>query len=208
MDNTSWPRRIRSFLLIYIACAVMFQLGGATPDWGPQSSLEAFSAGLFGMLAWMALVLAKRKHAASRAFWIASFVALVILGLDEFFEIHESIQLGTGSESDHLKVGLWLGAAGALALVHWLERPSRGAQMAMAMGYAAHTLYLVAEVGDGGYFHMPGVSAATTALAEDVFELLMLSMYLFAFSAIDSESAQSDTEEEEEPRLTDGSRAA
>ncbi len=195
-----WPRRILSFLTVYVACALLFQLGGATPSWGPGSSLEAFSAGLFAMLAVMALVLAKRTAGWHKAFWVASFCALAALGADEVFELHESGSAGLAT--DHLKVGLWIGAAGALAIVHWLERPSRGAQAAMAVGYALHTVYLVAELGDGGYFNLP-LAEATLELSEGIAEVLMLSAYLLAFGAMATEPDEvEEARELDEPPAT------
>jgi len=183
------PLRLRSFLLVYIACALLFQLGGATPSWGPSSLLEAFCAGLFVMLAVMCLALTKRATGLHRFFWLASCCALVVLGVDEFFELHGSVPLGFAQETDHLKVLLWIGSGGALALVHWLEKPSRAAQLAMALGFLMHTLYLAAEVGDGGYYQLP-LGEDVVHLAEEVFELLMLSAYLFAFGTIESETRE------------------
>jgi hypothetical protein len=183
------PLRLRSFLFVYIACALLFQLGGATPAWGPSSLIEAFCAGLFVMLAVMCLALTKRAAGLHRLFWLASGLALVALGVDEFFELHESAALGFASETDHLKVILWIGSGAALALVHWFERPSRVAQLAMAFGFLMHTLYLAVEVGDGGYYQLP-LGEGVIRLAEEGLELLMLSAYLFAFGTIESETRE------------------
>ena len=78
------------------------------------------------MLALMGLLLARRTSGWRRAFWSVSLVALATLGVDELFDLHESS--GVGLVADHMKVVLWLGAAGALAVIHWLERPGRGAR--------------------------------------------------------------------------------
>jgi len=198
------PLRLRTFLLVYVACALLFQLGGATPAWGPSSLLEAFCAGLFVMLAVLCLVLTRRATGLHRAFWLVSCLALVVLGVDELFELHESAPVGFLRETDHLKVLLWLGAGGALALVHWFERPSRAAQLALVIGYAMHTLYLAVEVGDGGYYQLP-LEPGTIRLIEELFELMMLSAYLFAFGSIESESrevpVESGADSEESQRL-------
>ena len=178
--------RLPSFLLVYAACAFVFQLGGATPRWGPASPLEAFCAGLFGMLAWMSLLLALRTSGWRRVFWLASLTGLAALGVDELFDLHESSRIGHAA--DHLKVGLWIGAAGALAVVCWIERPSRGARAAMLLGFFMHSSYLALEIGDGGYFRLPLLSTATLELGEGLCELAMLSAYLYAFGAIASES--------------------
>jgi len=182
-----WGRRVSTFLTIYLACALMFGLGGATPEWGPDSLLEAFSAGLFGMLAVTALVLARQAGGWRRAFWVVSMIALVAFALDEVLEVHESV--GLGLAGDPFKVLLWVGAGGALAFVHWLERPSRGAQRAMLLGFVLHGLYLVAEVGDGGYFRLPYLSEQSRELIEGLAELSMLSAYLLAFGEMAAESS-------------------
>lgn len=190
---TSEPLRLRSFIAVYISCALLFQMGGATPSWGPSSLLEAFCAGLFVMLGVICLTLTRRAAGLHRAFWLASCFALILLGVDEFFELHESASPGFMRETDHLKVLLWIGAGGALALVHWFEKPSRAAQIAMAIGYAMHTFYLAVEVGDGGYYQLP-LGANAVRLLEELFELLMLSAYLFAFGSIESESREMEVE--------------
>jgi hypothetical protein len=189
---------MRSFLQVYVACAVLFQLGGATPAWGPSSLLEACCAGLFGMLAVVCLTLMRRSSGYSRGFWLVSGAALILLGVDEFFELHESLAVEFLSQTDHLKVLLWVGAGGGLALVHWIERPSRSAQWAMLLGFAMHTLYLLVEVGDGGYYQLP-LSAEVTRLTEEILELLMLSAYLFAFGSIEAESRECEPAIQAEP---------
>jgi len=190
--------RIRSYLQVYVACAILFQLGGATPSWGPSSLIEASCAGLFVMLAVTCLALMGRSSGYHRGFWLASCLALTLLGVDEFFELHESLSASFLSQTDHLKVLLWIGAGGGLALVHWLERPSRSAQWAMLVGFAMHTLYLLVEVGDGGYYQLP-LTPEVTRLTEEIFELLMLSAYLFAFGVIEAESREQEPESQAEP---------
>lgn len=178
-----------SFLIIYGACALMFQLGGATPSWGPSSALEAFSAGLFAMIALVTLGLARKATGWRAAYWFASSLAIAALGLDELFELHEAVELPILSEADHLKVALWLGAAGSLAVVHWMERPPRRAQAAMALGYALHTVYLILETGDGGYFRLP-MSAGLRDIGEELAILGMLSAYLISFWSISAVAAE------------------
>jgi hypothetical protein len=185
-DSHGPPLRVRPFLAVYVACALLFQLGGATPSWGPSSSLEAFSAGLLGMLAALCLVLMRRAAGWHRLFWLVSCLALALLGLDEFFELHESTALGRGGNAEALKVALWIGAAGALFLVLRFERPTRAARLAMCAGYGLHTLYLVAELGDGGAYRLP-IGEGGLRVAEDLLELAMLTAYLFAFGSLESE---------------------
>ena len=202
------PRdRVLPFLAIYLAFALIVQVVGATPAWGPQSSLEALCAGLFMMLAMTAVLLSRETVGWHRWFWLASGGALVVLGLDEFFEIHESIGLGGPGQADHLKLALWVGAGAAFAVVHWLERPSRLCQVSMATGLLMHTLCMVVEVGDGGYFRLPLSPGAATFL-EDLFELLMLSAYLFAFDTILAECAPAELGADDAPEPREPGKAA
>lgn len=70
------------------------KLGGLTTlfDLGRENNApSAFSSVVFWLCAWAAYTISKSQSASTRASWIATSVLMVLLGFDEFSQLHERL---------------------------------------------------------------------------------------------------------------------
>jgi hypothetical protein len=84
-----------------------------------------------------------------------SCAALFVLAMDEIFQFHERTEKLELFDDDYLKVIYWLATAFVFRLVFRMEEPSLTARCAILTGYLFHSLYILVELGDGGFFRIP-----------------------------------------------------
>ncbi len=114
---------------------------------------------------------------AKQSAWLVACAALSVLAMDEYFGAHEFVERTQDIDDDHFKVVLWLMTAGVLSFICLAERVFRRITYTLLTGYGFHSLYILVEVGDGDYFRLPFASVHQLKYAEELFELLFLSLY-------------------------------
>lgn len=172
------------FLISYMACAAFFQSRGTVPMWSDMAPIEFFTSSLLWVLSFVCL-LTSTKHewfTGRFLFWAVSSAGLALLAMDERFAQHERTAELVGDD-DYFKIAAWIAAGVALYVVCRLERPRRSLMIILGVGYALHLMYLLVDLGDGEIFRIPYFETTTLRRSEEVFELLFLSSYLFAFVA-------------------------
>ena len=144
--------------------------------------MEYFTVGLLWMLSLTCLLKVGMFGGSTRrmVLWTAMCVALALLAIDEALEFHEVMDETVGDD-DHFKVILWLLTGAFLYVLHRLEGAPRRAAAPLIVGYLFHSLYILSEIGDGDYFHFPGVSLTALKWGEESCELFFLAAYLVAF---------------------------
>ena len=169
------------YLVIFAIVGLVAQALGSISAEQEGSPLEYFTSGLLWMLSLVALLSALQAlpQTSKSLFWFASSAALAALAIDESLGIHERTER-IGVNDDLAKIAMWVLVPLVLARVAKLGG-NRTVRNAFIVGYVLHACYLLVEVGDGEFFQLP-VSNARLKSAEEIFELLFLSCYMFGFA--------------------------
>ncbi len=170
------------FLACYALCAAILQSRSDIAPWLEAAPIEHFTVGLLWMLSLVCLLIAN-QYLRSRwklGFWLAACAALAVLAMDEIFSFHERTDAVVGDD-DYFKTVSWLLAGLVLYGICRMEAPPRRARRALGLGYVLHSLYIVADIGDGDYFQMPLVSIPRLRWSEEFLELFFLAAYLVGF---------------------------
>ncbi len=170
------------YLVLLVSAAVVTQLASPIPPGNEGSPFEFFTTGLLWMLSLVSLFSALRAASSRRefVFWLAASAALAILAIDEAIAIHERSEL-SGIDDDIVKVVMWVAVPFVLVYLVRMVRAPRLVRAAFAVGYVFHSLYIFVELGDGETFDLP-FATENLKYAEELFELLFLSCYLYAFA--------------------------
>ena len=180
---------VLGYVAAFVLTAVAVQALSSRPPSSEDAPIESFTTGLLFMLSLVAFLRAMSEvgNVKLSALWLASSGALALLAIDEFVAIPERSER-VGVNDDWVKVVMWIGAAFYLSIVARLERTSAASRRGMVIGYLFHSLYILVETGDGEFFSLP-LPIDVLKWAEEVFELLFLSGYLYAFVLLQLGSA-------------------
>jgi hypothetical protein len=179
--DTGW---LYAYILVFILCALIFQIKSSVPPWKDASPIEYFISSLLWMLSLTCLQIATENLSAKgRAlFWLAACGALAILAMDEIFAYHEHTEQLLGDD-DYFKIALVLMAGGVLYFLCWLEAaPSLVGRILLA-GYLVQILWILDDMGDGDFFRLP-FPIHVLWWAEEILELLSMAIYLLGFQAL------------------------
>ncbi len=176
------PLATAVYLVLLVSAAVVIQLASSIPASKEGSPFEFFTTGLLWMLSLVSLFSALRAASTRREvfFWLAASAALAILAIDEAFALHERSER-SGIDDDIVKVVMWVAVPFVLVYLVRMVQASRLVRVAFAVGYVFHSLYIFVELGDGELFDLP-FTIGKLKYAEELFELLFLSCYLYAFA--------------------------
>ena len=176
------PVAMAVYLVLLVSAAVVIQLASSIPASQEGSPFEFFTTGLLWMLSLVSLFSAFRAASTRREvfFWLAASAALAILAIDEAFAIHERSE-PSGIDDDIVKVVMWIAVPFVLVYLVRMVQASRLVRAALAVGYVFHSLYIFVELGDGETFDLP-FAIESLKWAEELFELLFLCFYLYAFA--------------------------
>ncbi len=169
------------FFACYISAALVTQVYSGVYPTFDGSPLDYFTGGALWILSAICLLngLARTENLKQVAFWLLGSAALSVLAIDEFIGLHEATESLVGDD-DHIKVLMWAATPFALFLIHKALNAPTKIGIIFIVGWLLHTTYLIIDVGDGDYFSLP-FALTTLQWAEDIFELLFVSTYLFAF---------------------------
>lgn len=175
---------IFAFVTCFVGATLVMQARSSRPPWLDGSPIEYFTGSLLWMLSIICLLMAGRHGVGllRRLFWIAGCATLAVLAIDEFFEFHEKLESNDIANDDWPKIFAWIATAGVLIAVMRLEGSSRLACWSLFVGYVFHATYLVAEIGDGEFFHIPFATRTGLKWTEELSELIFLSSYLIGFA--------------------------
>jgi len=179
--NTGW---LYAYILVFILCAVFFQVRSNKPPWQDGSPVEYFTASLLWMLSLTCLLIAMENLAAKgkALFWLASSAALAILAMDEIFAYHERTKNLFGDD-DYIKIVLFLMAGGALYFLCRLEEAPLPVIRILSLGYLVQILWILDDMGDGDFYRLP-FSLHALRYCEEFLELLSMAIYLLGFQAL------------------------
>ena len=111
--------------------------------------------------------------------WLAISAAAGALAIDEVFEFHENTRKIVGDD-DYIKMLFWFLTGIGSYILYQVERPARKIVLIFLTGYMIHTLYLIADLGDGEFFTLP-LPMDVLHWVEEILELLFLQTYLAGF---------------------------
>jgi len=179
--NLGW---LYVYVLVFILCAVFFQLRSSKPPWVDGSPVEYFTASLLWMLSLTCLLIALENLNANGKviFWLGSSVALAILAMDEIFGFHERSKNLVGDD-DYIKILLFLMAGGVLYFLCRLEEAPLPVIRILSLGYLVQILWILDDMGDGDFYRLP-FSLHTLRYCEEFLELLSMAVYLLGFQVL------------------------
>lgn len=175
------------FFLVFLVCAVVFQLMSGEPPRTSATVVDRFSSGLLWAGSVVALLLAveKRREPRTLVGWLIVCAGAGGLAIDEVVELHERTMQVVG-EDDYSKIVIWLAAVVGVTVILRAQRDSSHSSKALIIGLVLHTAYLLTDLGDGDFFQLP-LDSAIADWVEEILEILALQAYvasmLFRFAS-------------------------
>jgi hypothetical protein len=211
-DNLSGQSRtslllllLLGFFMVFNACAITIQLlSGEAPN-QHGTIVDMYTGSILWMASMIALLTAVLRYPDIKRFmlWLAVCAGAAALAIDEMFEIHEQTLYLFG-EDDYIKFVIMLVAVAGLAMLHQIEKPSKGVIQLFSIGFMLHICYLVVDFGDGDFFQLPFMDI-TLYWAEEIFEMLAIQTYfagLMLFHTTQAQiSPQEDTDREAQGKI-------
>jgi hypothetical protein len=102
------------------------------------------------------------------------------LAIDEMYAFHERSEQLIGDD-DHLKLLQWFVAGAALLVISRVERVAMRWSHPLILGYIVHGIYILVDLGDGGYFTFPVLALGQLQWIEELLEIGAMSLYLAGF---------------------------
>ena len=169
------------FYVVYLICAVLLQIRSDEPPNTPGSVFDILTGSILWVISIASLLFASLRFSSKPTFflWLLISVAAGALAIDEVFEFHEMTKHVVGDD-DYIKILFWFLTAIGSYILYALEEPARKIVLVFVTGYLIHTLYLVAELGDGEFFTLP-VPMDVLHWVEEILEMLFLQTYLVGF---------------------------
>jgi hypothetical protein len=169
------------FYIVYLICAILLQIRSSEPPNTPGSVFDILTGSLLWVISITALLFASLRFGQNSIFflWLLVSAAAGALAIDEVFEFHEKTKSVVGDD-DYIKILFWFSTAIGSYILYRLERPSRRVVLMFLTGYLIHTLYLIADLGDGDFFTLP-IPMDVLHWIEEILEMLFLQMYLAGF---------------------------
>lgn len=171
---------LASFLTVYVGFAIATQVESPVSPSVEGAPIEAFSSGLLWIASMYGLVRASESIETGKRllFWLAMTAAAGALAVDEIVGIHERTE--PGFNDDWIKVVMWIATPFLLRYIAKLENAPRNSRVAMMIGFAFQTAYILVETGDGEIFTLP-IAVEVLKWSEEIFELFFLALYVYAF---------------------------
>ena len=185
LEQTKQQKILLTLLLLffatYLLCTILLQIRSDEPPNTPGSVFDIMTGGVLWMLSITALLFATLSIGSTPTFLLrlAISAATGALAIDEVFEFHEMTRRLVGDD-DYIKIVFWVLTGIGSYILYGVEKPARKIIMMFFTGYLLHTLYLVAELGDGEFFLLP-ISMDVLHWAEETLEMLFLQTYLAGF---------------------------
>jgi len=169
------------FYVVYLICAVLLQIRSDEPPNTPGSVFDILTGSVLWVISITALVLASLRFNSKSTFllWLVISAAAGALAIDEVFEFHEKTRNVVGDD-DYIKMVFWLLTGIGSYILYRVERPAKKIVLVFLAGYLIHTLYLLADLGDGEFFTLP-LSLDVLHWVEEILEMLFLQTYLTGF---------------------------
>ena len=170
------------YLGCFVACAIVLQfLSGKHPN-VEGSPIDNFTSALLWMTSLVCLLMAGlRLEQRPRAFmWLFLCAVFAFLAIDEMYAFHERSEHVLGDD-DHVKLLQWVLAGVALAVIGRVEQVTPPVRRTLVIGFVIHGVYLLTDLGDGGYFRIPYVSLYWLQWLEELLEISAMSFYLAGF---------------------------
>ena len=170
------------YLGCFVACAIVLQvLSGKHPN-VEGSPIDNLTSALLWMTSLVCLLIAglrleQRPRALMGLLLCAVFAFLAI---DEMYAFHERSEHVLGDD-DHVKLLQWVLTGAALVVIGWVERLAPQVRRTLVVGYVIHGVYLLTDLGDGGYFRIPYVSLSQLQWLEELLEISAMSVYFAGF---------------------------
>jgi len=170
------------YLGCFAACAIVLQLlSGKHPN-VEGSPIDNFTSALLWMTSLVCLLIAgQRLEQRPRALmWLFLCAVFAFLAIDEMYAFHERSEHVLGDD-DHVKLLQWVLTGVALVVIGRVERIVAAVRRTLVVGYVIHGVYLVIDLGDGGYFRIPYVSLSQLQWVEELLEISAMSFYFAGF---------------------------
>lgn len=170
------------YLGCFVACAIVLQfLSGKHPN-VEGSPIDNFTSALLWMTSLVCLLIAGlRLEQRPRALmWLLLCAVFAFLAIDEMYAFHERAEHVVGDD-DHVKLLQWVLTGVALVVIGRVERVAQPVRRTLVVGYVIHGIYLLTDLGDGGYFRIPYVSLNHLQWLEELLEISAMSVYFTGF---------------------------
>ncbi len=170
------------YLFCFVACAIFLQyLSGKRPN-VEGSPLDNFTSALLWMTSLVCLLIAGlRLDERPRALmWLFLCAVFAFLAIDEMYAFHERSEHVIGDD-DHVKLLQWVLTGVALAVIGRVEQVAQHVRRTLVTGYVIHGIYILTDLGDGGYFTIPYVSLSHLQWTEELLEISAMSFYFAGF---------------------------
>ena len=169
------------FYVVYLTCAVLLQIRSGEPPNTPGSVFDILTASMLWVISITAILFAGLRFSPKPVFflWLVISAAAGALAIDEVFEFHENTRKIVGDD-DYIKILFWFLTAIGSYILYTLEEPARKIVLVFVTGYLIHTLYLIADLGDGEFFTLP-LPMDVLHWVEEILEMLFLQTYLVGF---------------------------
>jgi len=170
------------YLGCFVACAVFLQLLSGEHPRVEGSPIDNFTSALLWMTSLVCLLIAGRRlEQRPRALmWLLLCAVFAFLAIDEMYAFHERSEHVIGDD-DHVKLLQWVLTGVALVVIARVERMASPARRALVVGYVIHGIYVLIDLGDGGYFRIPLLSLSQLEWLEELLEISAMSVYFTGF---------------------------
>jgi len=170
------------YLVCFVSCAVVLQfLSGKHPSI-EGTPIDNFTSALLWMTSLVCLLIAGlRLEQRPRALmWLFLCAVFAFLAIDEMYAFHERSEHVIGDD-DHVKLLQWVLTGGALAVIGRVEQVAQSVRRTLFIGYVIHGIYLLVDLGDGGYFTIPYIGLKQLQWLEELLEISAMSFYFAGF---------------------------
>lgn len=170
------------FLGCFVACAIILQhLSGKHPRI-EGSPIDNFTSALLWMTSLVCLLLASLylEQRPRALMWLFLCAVFAFLAIDEMYAFHERSEHIVGDD-DHVKLLQWVLTWVALVIIGRVEQATPPVRRTLVTGYVIHGIYLLTDLGDGGYFRIPYVSLNHLQWLEELLEISAMSFYFAGF---------------------------
>jgi len=169
------------FFVVYLICAILLQIRSNEPPNTPGSVFDILTGSILWVISITSLLFASLRFNSKQVFllWLLISAAAAALAIDEVFEFHENTREIVGDD-DYIKILFWFLTGVGSYILYRIERPAKRIVLVFLTGYLIHTLYLVAELGDGEFFTLP-LPMDVLHWIEEILEMLFLQTYLAGF---------------------------
>lgn len=175
------------FLLIgylgcFAACAIVLQLLSGKHPSVEGSPIDNFTSALLWMTSLVCLLIAGQllEQRLRALMWLFLCAVFAFLAIDEMYAFHELSEHVVGDD-DHIKLLQWVLTGVALVVIGRAERIPSAVRRILAVGYGIHGVYILVDLGDGGYFRIPYVSLSKLQWVEELLEISAMSFYFAGF---------------------------